>query len=852
MSSLAGSRGAFAALLFVVCMPFTGGVASASFYASDVVLPASARSSGVGAEWYSSLWVTNGAGAQDVELQLLRAGQANPSPQSVTVRLEAGETRRWSDVLTELFGVTGGSGAIRVRAQGPVLVTSRTYDKPAGTALAESTGLGMAAVPVKLALTVGESTTLQGVPLTKGGDFRYNFGVVEVGGAPVTVSIVLKNGSGVRLGSRELWVDAQQPVQLRAEDLLPAPDGATKTALPEDGVVEIGVASGSGAIVTWATQIANGSQDSTSFDMAIDAEKLVGAAGPTGPTGPTGPVGPAGEPGPAGRDGAAGPIGPTGLTGAIGPTGPIGATGPTGPIGPTGIAGPTGATGPIGLTGDTGPTGPTGPTGAIGPTGPTGLQGIPGATGPQGPVGPTGPTGLQGATGPGGLATVAATSMEPAGINCATGGMKVEMGLDADGNGVLDVGEVNAALTRYVCNGALGPQGAEGATGPIGPVGATGATGPTGAVGAVGPTGPVGAAGLATVARTTAEPAGANCATGGVKIELGLDTNFNGTLDAGEVNAALTRYVCNGAQGPQGIAGPAGASSTDAIWGDGGDGALAIGSSVDWSATPPSGTLQYASITVNAGATLTIPSGVVLRSTGAVTVNGTILVKANPVSPSQGVGATMPGSGSATNSAGGLPVDPLVGRLLVNPSAEAGGHGGGGAGYAGAGGGAIVLLAKGSVSVAATGAIRANGTNGLTGSGGQSTGGGGAGGIVVIASATSIANGGAISAVGGAGGAAIPSPPAPANEDASAGGGGGGGIVLQLAPSIGGAAPNVSGGAAGSGAWAIGYAGGGGACGGAGGRSGGPSGGATAGSAGIAVTRVTVSPSSLFLGPVRM
>ena len=87
--------------------------------------------------------------------------------------------------------------------------------------------------------------------------------------------------------------------------------------------------------------------------------------------------------------------------------------------------------------------------------------------------------------------------MEPAGINCGTGGMKVEMGLDADGNGVLDVGEVNAALTRYVCNGALGPQGAEGATGPIGPVGATGATGPTGAVGAVGPTGPVGAAGLA-------------------------------------------------------------------------------------------------------------------------------------------------------------------------------------------------------------------------------------------------------------------------------------------------------------------------------------------------------------------
>jgi len=988
-----------------VCLLLAAGVASASYYAADVVLPASARASGPGAEWYTSLWVTNPGAAQDVELLLLKAGQANPEPQRVTVRLEAGETRRWENVLTELFGLPSGSGAIRARAGEPILVTSRTYDRPAGTTLAETTGLGMAAVPVKLALRVGQSTTLQGVPVTAGGDFRYNFGVVEVGGAPVTVAIVLKDGNGNRLGSRSLTLDAQQPVQLRAEDLLPAAAGAARAELPADGVVEIAVASGNGAIVTWATQIANGSQDSTSFEMAIDAERLTGETGPmgpTGPTGPTGPAGPEGTPGPAGPPGPigptgpagpagaigltgpAGPTGPTGLTGSIGLTGPagptgatgapglatlsrttaepagancafggvlvemgsdvngngtldageenaaltrfvcngaVGETGPVGPTGPTGAQGPigetgatgavgptgpigptgaTGAQGPVGetgLTGAVGPTGPIGPTGAtgaqgpvgetgatgavgptgpIGPTGATGAQGPVGATGMTGAVGPTGPIGPMGATGPqglvgetgatgptgmpgpmgaSGLATVSRTTAEPAGVNCATGGVLVEMGLDANGNGTLDAGEENAALTRYVCNGAQGPTGPTGPPGPTGATGSTGPTGSTGATGATGPTGPtgaMGAAGLATVARTTAEPAGANCATGGVKIEMGLDVNGNGVLDAGEENAALTRYVCNGAQGPQGIPGPAGESSADAIWGDGGDGALTVASSLDWSASPPAGTLQYSSITVNAGVTLTIPSGLVLRSTGAVTVNGTIQVRTNPVSLSIGVAASRPGAEGGSNATGGAALSPLLARLLVNPSADAGGWGGGSAAYAGPGGGAVVLLAKGALAVSSSGAIRADGGNGLTASGGQNTGGGGAGGVVVLASATSIANDGTISARGGAGGAHYPIPPAPTDQDTSAGGGGGGGIVLQIAPSISGVAPSVTGGAAGTGAWSVGYAGGGGACGGAGGRSGGPSGGATAGSTGIVSQRVTASPSSLFLSPVRM
>ena len=220
-----------------------------------------------------------------------------------------------------------------------------------------------------------------------------------------------------------------------------------------------------------------------------------------------------------------------------------------------------------------------GPQGATGLTGTAGPQGVQGLTGAQGIAGATGATGASGKN------TLVKTTSEVAGVNCAIGGTKVEVGLDANSNGVLDTSEVNATLTKYVCNGATGltgatgPQGIQGLTGalgaqgPIGLTGATGAQGPiglTGATGAVGATGaqgaqgiagatgPIGASGKNTLVKTTAEVAGANCATGGTKVEVGLDANTNGLLDTSEVNATLTKYVCNGATGTAGAQGVAG------------------------------------------------------------------------------------------------------------------------------------------------------------------------------------------------------------------------------------------------------------------------------------------------------
>ncbi len=165
---------------------------------------------------------------------------------------------------------------------------------------------------------------------------------------------------------------------------------------------------------------------------------LIGATGPQGAiglTGATGPQGPTGLMGATGPQGSAGAQGPNGLTGATGPQGPTGLTGAAGAMGPQGPAGLTGVTGPQGVTGQQGPIGLTGATGATG------------ATGPQGTIG------LTGATGSNGLNSLIKTTLEPASSNCSAGGIKVETGIDANSNGVLDALEIQTAQTKYVCNG---------------------------------------------------------------------------------------------------------------------------------------------------------------------------------------------------------------------------------------------------------------------------------------------------------------------------------------------------------------------------------------------------------------
>jgi collagen type I/II/III/V/XI/XXIV/XXVII alpha len=69
-------------------------------------------------------------------------------------------------------------------------------------------------------------------------------------------------------------------------------------------------------------------------------------------------------------------------------------------------------------------------------------------------VGPQGIQGVAGTNGTNGVTALVKTTAEAVGVNCTYGGTKVETGLDANNNGILDSGEINGSQTTYVCNGA--------------------------------------------------------------------------------------------------------------------------------------------------------------------------------------------------------------------------------------------------------------------------------------------------------------------------------------------------------------------------------------------------------------
>lgn len=108
--------------------------------------------------------------------------------------------------------------------------------------------------------------------------------------------------------------------------------------------------------------------------------------------------------------------------------------------------------------------------------------------------------------------------------DCPYGGILLETWIDSNKNNILDAGEVSKS--QKVCNGSEGTAGAAGAQGTSG------------------------TNGLSALVKLTQEAAGANCLTGGVRIDSGMDTSTNGVLDAVEITS--TAYSCNGATGATG------------------------------------------------------------------------------------------------------------------------------------------------------------------------------------------------------------------------------------------------------------------------------------------------------------
>lgn len=102
--------------------------------------------------------------------------------------------------------------------------------------------------------------------------------------------------------------------------------------------------------------------------------------------------------------------------------------------------------------------------------------------------------------------SITVVTNEPSNLNCQNGGIKINSGLDINGNGLLEDSEIST--TAYVCNGIDGNS---------------------------------------SLTRITNEEIGSHCENGGLKIEYGLDLNLDNTLNDNEVS--FTTYICNGING---------------------------------------------------------------------------------------------------------------------------------------------------------------------------------------------------------------------------------------------------------------------------------------------------------------
>jgi hypothetical protein len=105
-------------------------------------------------------------------------------------------------------------------------------------------------------------------------------------------------------------------------------------------------------------------------------------------------------------------------------------------------------------------------------------------------------------------------SSEPT-ADCPNGGVTVYSGIDSNGNGTLDDSEIRSG--QEVCNGADG------------------------------------SAGSTALVAIVDEPSGTNCAGGGKKISVGMDSDGDGALDADEITSH--DYICDGEDGNDGTNG---------------------------------------------------------------------------------------------------------------------------------------------------------------------------------------------------------------------------------------------------------------------------------------------------------
>jgi hypothetical protein len=214
-------------------------------------VPVSSHASGVNqSQWRTDLGLLNtGTAAANAEVRYYVGVGVATSAASVAAGAQS--------ILVDIVGQVGGSGsgALEVRSDQPLKITSRTYNQSTSGTF----GQGYDAITTAQGLSAGQSAWLP--HLAENASYRSNIGLTNTGTARAAATVELHDGSGALLTSYDVGLDAGEWKQ----ETQPFKSKTGQTNMAR-GYAKVRVTSGAG-VVAYASLIDNATNDPTTVAM---------------------------------------------------------------------------------------------------------------------------------------------------------------------------------------------------------------------------------------------------------------------------------------------------------------------------------------------------------------------------------------------------------------------------------------------------------------------------------------------------------------------------------------------------------------------------------------------------------
>lgn len=193
--------------------------------ASETVFPVAGRVEGANGTFYrTDVSVVNRSETDAIVVfHYFPSGIDGNSHPSVTVTrtIAAGSQEMFVDIAHDLFGVTSGTGAIRLTADSPIIATARIYNDQRA-ADGGTFGQTVSAYSSAQNLTSGTLSMLANQNAATGQGYRTNIGWFNASSNPVILVLEAHGANGAVLGTSTLAVAGLSQLQVPLNHLFPS------------------------------------------------------------------------------------------------------------------------------------------------------------------------------------------------------------------------------------------------------------------------------------------------------------------------------------------------------------------------------------------------------------------------------------------------------------------------------------------------------------------------------------------------------------------------------------------------------------------------------------------------------